>query len=160
MSSMAAKRARREHRALNDDTEGRVSDFLTNRELGRVRQTEKRAVNRKYSPALRKIQRRGRDEYSKVDIPSTFWQQYHLNRITDIEKLLQDYEEDLSIAEERSVNINFAPGEIIAAKERILEQNLSEIDNRISLSKLMSELLYLHGLYPYILSIEELGKGN
>ena len=83
-----------------------------------------------------------------------------VNRITDIEKLLQDYEEDLSIAEERSININFAPGEIIAAKERILEQNLSEIDNRISLSKLMSELLYLHGLYPYILSIEELGKGN
>ena len=83
-----------------------------------------------------------------------------VNRIMDIEKLLQDYEEDLSIAEERSVNINFAPGEIIAAKERILEQNLSEIDNRISLSKLMSELLYLHGLYPYILSIEELGKGN
>ena len=78
----------------------------------------------------------------------------------DIEKLLQDYEEDLSIAEERSININFAPGEIIAAKERILEQNLSEIDNRISLSKLMSELLYLHGLYPYILSIEELSKGN
>ena len=81
-----------------------------------------------------------------------------VNRIMDIEKLLQDYEEDLSIAEGEVNQYQLCAREIIAAKERILEQNLSEIDNRISLSKLMSELLYLHGLYPYILSIEELSK--
>ena len=77
-----------------------------------------------------------------------------INRIKDIQKLQIDYEEDLQIALERSGNINFSPGEIIAARERILEQNLSDIDNRISLSKLFSELLYLHGLYPRVLGLE------
>jgi hypothetical protein len=81
-----------------------------------------------------------------------------INRIKDIQELKVDYEEDLLIARERSGNINFVPGEIIAARERILEQNLSEIDNRISLSKLFSELLYLHGLYPRVLGFENYGK--
>ena len=55
MSLAGAKKARREDERLNEDTEGHITDFLTPRELSRLRATEKRAQNRTYSAAVTKM---------------------------------------------------------------------------------------------------------
>jgi hypothetical protein len=80
MSSSAAKRARRADEILNEDTEGHITDFLTTRELGRVRTTERRARNRTYSAAVTKI------VLPKIIFtPLSFLMRYHLDIIVEID---------------------------------------------------------------------------
>lgn len=83
MSSAAAKRARRADENLNEDTERRIADFFDHRELGRVRRTERRARNRKYSAALTKI----KVPYD-FNLSQNFWDQYNLDTVTEIDARL------------------------------------------------------------------------
>ena len=80
MSLAAAKKARREDERLNEDTEGHITDFLTPRELSRLRATEKRAQNRTYSAAITEI-----TVPQNVKITLGFWKQYNLSTITEID---------------------------------------------------------------------------
>ena len=80
MSSAAAKKTRREDDKLGEDIEGEVTNFLTQRELGRVRTTERRARHRKYSAAITKITV-PRDS----EIQLNFWQRYNLETVTEID---------------------------------------------------------------------------
>ena len=77
--SSAAKKSRREDNKLGEDTEGEVTNFLTPRELGRVRATERGARNRKYSAAITKI-----TVPRNLDIPPEFWDLYNLSTVTEI----------------------------------------------------------------------------
>ena len=80
MSSAATKKTRREDNKLHADTEGEVTDFLTHRELGRVRTTERGAQSRRYSAAITKI-----TVPRNSDIPLNFWQRYNLETVTEID---------------------------------------------------------------------------
>ena len=74
-------------------------------------------------------------------------------RLNEIQELITGYESDLSVAEIKSENVLYSPNEIIGARERILEQQLARIDNRVSLSRLLTELMSIHGLYADILGL-------
>jgi hypothetical protein len=83
--SSAAKKSRREESRRHDDklgeyTEREVTNFLTSRELGRVRATERGARDRKYSAAITKI-----TVPRDLDIPLNFWQRYNLKTVTEID---------------------------------------------------------------------------
>ena len=66
---------------LNEDVEGRITNFLTDKELCRVHAASRAARNLTYSPAMTKIvvPRRFRN------IPTSFWQLYNLSAITEID---------------------------------------------------------------------------
>ena len=74
-------------------------------------------------------------------------------RLNEIQELITGYESDLSVAEIKSENVRYSPTEIIGARERILEQQLARIDSRVSLSRLLTELMSIHGLYADILGL-------
>ena len=74
-------------------------------------------------------------------------------RLDEIQELINGYEGDLAVAEIKSENVRYSPNEIIGARERILEQQLARIDNRVSQSRLLTELMSIHGLYADILGL-------
>ena len=74
-------------------------------------------------------------------------------RLNEIQELINGYEGDLAVAEIKSENVRYSPNEIIGARERILEQQLARIDNRVSQSRLLTELMSIHGLFADILGL-------
>lgn len=74
-------------------------------------------------------------------------------RLDEIQELINGYEGDLAVAEIKSENVRYSPNEIIGARERILEQQLARIDNRVSQSRLLTELMSIHGIYADILGL-------
>lgn len=65
---------------LNEDPKGNIADFLTHRELGRVRTTERAARYQTYSAAITKITV-PRDS----EIQLNFWERYNLETVTEID---------------------------------------------------------------------------
>ena len=105
MSSAAAKKPRREDDKLDADTEAEVTKFLTPGELGRVRQTERRARHRTYRTTKIKVPASllplrylyddfSYDDYSDYSdgddqtdelLSLSFWNKYDLKNVTEID---------------------------------------------------------------------------
>ena len=64
---------------LGGDTEGRITDFFTHGDLGRVRATEREARGRSYSAATTEIL-----VPQNMKIPASFWGRYVLGAVTSI----------------------------------------------------------------------------